>query len=282
MDPHGNIRRVPAPNRRISPRRRGSARRLLRRSPTSTGPAAPKPRVGRDRIATPPADDLSGPHAVELAGLLHELTVRLLGAEGFAQALDRLAAFAAGAVPGAVRCSVALIGEGGPLTIAGHGTAGQRFDQIQYATSTGPGLDAARTRAVVTARDLSEDPRWPALAEAACADRLGSVVAVPLDVHRVAVGALSLYAEAADGIDPGMLLTAMAVANQAEVLLGELRRRDVLVEGAAVDRAAGVIIAQRNCSVPQAYAFLQDTAQRLGLDRRTLANRLIAAVARDD
>jgi hypothetical protein len=42
-----------------------------------------------------------------------------------------------------------------------------------------------------------------------------------------------------------------------------------------------VIIAQRNCGVQDAYAFLQDTAQRLGLDRRTLADRLIAAVARN-
>jgi GAF domain-containing protein len=266
---------MPAPYRRISAPGRGPARRVLRRSPAPSRPPAP-PHSHEQAL---PAD-LSGPHAVEIAGLLHELSARLLGADGFAQALERLAAFAAGAVPGAVRCSVTLIGEGGPAAIAGHGTAGHQVDEIQYATSTGPGLEAARTRALVTAQDLTTDPRWPALAQAARSSGVCSVVAVPIDVHRVSVGALSLYAEAPDGIEAPMLLTAMAVAGQAEVLLGELRRREALMEGAVVDRAAGVIIAQRNCGVQEAYAFLQDTAQRLGLDRRTVAERLIAAVAR--
>jgi len=65
--------------------------------------------VRRDR-AEPAAAAPAGPHPVELAGLLHELTARLLGADDVPQALDRLAAFAAATVPGALRCSVALIG----------------------------------------------------------------------------------------------------------------------------------------------------------------------------
>jgi hypothetical protein len=227
---------------------------------------------------TPPGD-LSGPHAVEIAGLLHELTARLLGADSFAEAVERLAAFGASAVPGAVRCSVTLIGEGGPATITGHGPAGQQLDEVQYAVGGGPGLDAARTRTLVTSPDLARDERWPPLAAVAAESGARSVVAVPIDVQRVSVGALSLYAGRPGAIAPSTMVTAMAVANQAEVLLGELRRRDAQIEGATVDRAAGVIIAQRNCGVQEAYAFLQDTAQRLGLDRRTVAERLIAAVA---
>jgi len=42
-----------------------------------------------------------------------------------------------------------------------------------------------------------------------------------------------------------------------------------------------VIIAQRGCGVQEAYEVLRDTAQRLGLDRRTVAERLIAAAARN-
>jgi len=257
---------VPAQNRRISAPRRSPARRVLRR--------APAPGHGGAR-----SDPLSGPHAVEIAGLLHELSARLLGADSFAQAVERLAAFGAGAVPGVVRCSVTLIGEGGPATITGQGPEGQQLDEISYAVGSGPGLDAARARTLVTSPDLTGDERWPALVEAAAADGVRSVVAVPIDVQKVSVGALSLYVAAPDGISPAVLLTAMALATQAEVLLGEIRRRDALVEGAAVDRAVGVIIAQRNCGVQEAYAFLQDTAQRLGLDRRTVADRLITAVA---
>ncbi|MFF5290941.1 GAF and ANTAR domain-containing protein [Paractinoplanes globisporus] len=256
---------MPAQNRRISAPKRGPGRVLSR-------PA-------RTRGARPAA--LSGPHAIELAGLLHELSVRLLGAEGFDAALERLASFVVAAVPGTVRCSVALIGEGGPLTCTASGPCGEGVDELQYALSTGPGLDAARTRALITVTDLATDDRWPALAEPARAEGVRSVVAVPLDVPRAEVGAVSLYRDGSGGLVPDLLLTAMALVNQAEVLLGELRRRDETSTDAVVDRAVGVIIAQRGCGVREAYDVLSETAQRLGLDRRAVADRLIAAAARN-
>jgi len=148
------MRGVPAPNRRISVPKPGPARVLSR------------PARSRGARATL----LSGPHAVELAGLLHELSVRLLNAESFASGLERLAEFLVGAVPGTVRCSVALIGEGGPLTCTAAGPSGEGVDEIQYASSAGPGLDAARTRSLVTVADLTRDGRWPELAEPARAE----------------------------------------------------------------------------------------------------------------
>jgi hypothetical protein len=224
---------------------------------------------------------LSGPHAVELAGLLHELSARLLGAESFDQALERLSAFAADAVPGTVRCSVTLIGEGGPVTCTASGPCGESLDTIAYASSTGPGLDAARNRALTIADDLTGDERWPHLAEPATAAGIHAVVAVPLDVPRAEVGAVSLYLDRPGNPGPEVLLTAMALVNQAEVLLGELRRRDETSTHATVDRAVGVIIAQRGCGVREAYDVLGETAQRLGIDRQVVADRLIAAAARN-
>jgi hypothetical protein len=222
-----------------------------------------------------------GPHPVELAGLLHELSARLLSADDLPQALDRLAVFAAGAMPGILRCSVALIGENTPLIVAASGPAAQAIDDLQYEIGEGPGLDAARTRAVVTAQDLTADARWPDLTDCARAEAIHAVAAIPLDIQRASVGSLSLYTARTDSIGPDLLLTAMALVSQAEVLLGELRRREFLSEGAAVDRAAGVIIAQRGCGVQEAYDVLQDTAHRLGIDRRTVAERLVAVAARN-
>ena len=259
---------VPVPNRRISSSRRDPVRVLTRPARTRL-PAA--------RTAEP-----SGPHPLELAGLLHELSARLLSADGFTPAVDRLAMFAAGAVPGAVRCTVALIGEGGPVTRAAYGPAGAAVDEVQFGIGVaGPALEAARTRSLVAVADLPADERWPELAEAARAEGVHAVVAIPLDLPRAEVGSLSLYFDRPDAPGADHLLTAMALANQAEVLLDELRRRDALSAGAAVDRAVGVIIAQRGCGVQEAYAVLRDTAQRLGLDRLAVADRLIAAVARN-
>ncbi|WP_433793729.1 GAF and ANTAR domain-containing protein [Actinoplanes sp. CA-252034] len=268
-----------APKRRVPAAQRGA--RLARRTPKD-GTSSLTPSRRASRHATAGAGPLGvGPHPVELAGLLHEVTVRLLTADSLHQALDRFAAFATAALPGVVRCSVALIGEGGPLTAASSGTAGETFDRLQYAASAGPAMEAARTRSVVTSGDLPADERWPDLAEAAGADGLRAVAAIPLDVRRAAVGAVSIYPDRGGDVDPEVLVTAMALAGQAEVLLGELHRREALTEGAEVDRAVGVIIAQRGCGVQEAYAVLQESAQRLGLDRGTVATRLVAAAARN-
>jgi GAF domain-containing protein len=239
------------------------------------------PRTGPPRPERGFGVQPAGPHPVELAGLLHELSLRLLGADDLPRALTRLAGFAAGAVPGTLRCSVVLIGEQAPLTHAASGAEGQAFDDLQYAVGRGPGLDAARTRELVTVQNLPDDRRWPELGECARAHGVHSVAAIPIDVQRSSVGSLSVFVGQTRGINPDLLLTAMAIVNQAEVLLGELRRREALCEGATVDRAVGVIIAQRGCGVHQAYDVLRETSQRLGLDYSAVAERLIAAAARN-
>lgn len=307
-DAHGNIGQMSAPQRSSG---RLASHRVPPASGTPGNPAGQTRAVSRVRVPLPaksgsaagavtgelavpeppvtdlvpairPGDGLSaGPHPVELAGLLHELSVRILGADAVPQALDRLAAFVAGAVPGVLRCSVALIGEGGPPMLAASGARAKALDDRQYGTGNGPGLEAARNRVLVTAGELQSDPRWPELAECARAEGVYGVVSFPLDVQRTSVGSLSLFVGQPGGIAPDLLLTTMAVVNQAEVLLGELRRREGLSEGATVDRAAGVIIAQRGCGVQEAYDVLRETAQRLGMDRRAVAERLIAAAARN-
>jgi hypothetical protein len=252
--------------------------------PKAEASTPPKAEVSTPRGADPAtreAGDPPAPHPVELAGLLHELSVHLLAADDLSRALDRLAVFAAGAVPGVLRCSVTLIADGEPLTLAASGPQAQALDDLQYAIGQGPGLDAARARTLVSTQDLPADPRWPELADCARAQGVHSVAAVPLDVQRSSVGAMTLFVAQPHGIDPDLLLTAMAIVNQAEVLLAELTRREALSEDATVDRAVGVIIAQRGCGVREAYDVLRDTAQRLGMDRRSVAKRLVAAAARN-
>lgn len=280
----------------MSAPQRSSGRLVSRRVPPASGAPGSRPgaaaRVPNAAPATalpvPPAGGaafpglpVTGPHPMELAGLLHQLSARLLAADDTTQALDRLAVFTAEVLPEVLSCSVALIGEGEPLTRAASGPQAKALDDRQYAVGQGPGLDATRTRALVTVDDLAADERWPELADCARAAGVHAAVAIPLDVARTAVGALCLFVARPGGAGPELLITAMALVNQAEVLLGELDRRTALSEGATVDRAAGVIIAQRGCGVQEAYDILQETAQRLGIDRRAVAERLIAAAARN-
>ncbi|MEV6632339.1 ANTAR domain-containing protein [Actinoplanes sp. NPDC051470] len=264
------------------------------------GPSLPAPRDAADpapaevarpgsavvipsEVVRPGAGGLALPQTstVEVAGLLHELSERLLSADDVAGALERLAVFTAGTIPGAVRCSVALITEGEGPSLTASGSDGRGVDDCQFETGEGPVLEAARTRTLVLTQDLPNDPRWPALGDSARDEDVHAVAAIPLDVRRTSVGALSIYVRQAQSIRPELLLTAMAIVNQAEILLSELSRRAALSQGATVDRAIGVIIAQRGCGVREAYDVLQETAQRLGMDRQSVAERLIAAAARD-
>lgn len=262
----------------------------------AVGSGLPAPRDAAD-LALPPASDVVLPDevvrpgasreialpdtaAVELAGLMHELSERLLSADDVNQALERLAVFTVAAVPGAVRCSVVLITEGVGPTLTASGSDGRAVDECQLETGEGPSLEAARTRTMVITQNLLSDPRWPDLADCALDEDVHAVAAVPLDVQRSSVGALGIYVRKPQGIGPELLLTAMAIVNQAEILLSELSRRAALGQSATVDRAIGVIIAQRGCGVREAYDVLQETAQRLGMDLQSVAERLIAAAAR--
>lgn len=242
-------------------------------------------------MTEPHAPPVDVPHPVELAGLLHELTALLIDAVDLREAVQRLASFTARSLPGTLRCSVTLIGDGLPMTLAASETRCRELDDVQYASGQGPGLDATRTRTVTICQDLADDDRWPALS--ACAARLGvrAVASLPLDVQRHSVGALNLYVPRRGSVDPQLLITAMAVAGQSELLLAEVLRRNAqaavtadlvasLKLGASVDHAIGVIVAQRGCDVQQAYAILQETAERLDLRPHVVAERLLATASR--
>jgi GAF domain-containing protein len=231
------------------------------------------------------------PHPVELAGLLHELTAQLLASPDVHDSLERIAGLAAGALPEAVRCSVVLIGDGTPTVTAARGEQACELDGLQHATGQGPALDALRTRSVVTCRDLTTDPRWPAIGDCARRSGVGAVASVPMDVRRNAVGALTVFVARPDGVDAHVMITAMALAGQAEILLGEVLRRQSEAEaagqlvatrlaGATVDQAVGVIVAQRGCGVDEAYEILRETSERLHTHPQDVAERLVRAAVR--
>jgi hypothetical protein len=240
---------------------------------------------------TRPSSQVDVLHPVELAGLLHEVTALLLDAVDLSEGVERLAAFTARSLPGILRCSVSLIGDGIPMTLAASSARGRELDDVQYATGQGPGLDATRTRTVVTCQDLTTDDRWPALSACAATVGVRSVASVPLDVQRHSVGSLNLFLPVADAIGPHLLVTTMALTGQAELLFAEVHRRttqatataDLVTSargGATVDHAVGVIVAQRGCDVRQARAILQETAERLKLRPVVVAERLLATASR--
>ena len=224
---------------------------------------------------------------MELVGLLHELTAMLLGATEIESALADLARFAALAVRGVARCSVLLITEGRPAVSGSSETSRRKIDDVQQDEATGPSLDALRTRETVVSTDLTVDPRWPALQPAAVGAGVHTAIALPIDVRRDAVGALTLYLTEADAAQADRMVAAMAIAGQAALLLGEVLRRSEETprsaqepSDATVNHAVGLIMAQRGCGPAEAFEVIDETATRLAVSPRVVAERLLETAQR--
>ncbi|WP_213452223.1 GAF and ANTAR domain-containing protein [Rhizomonospora bruguierae] len=232
------------------------------------------------------------PHLVEVTALLRELTARLIRAEDLQHALDVLAGTAVAAVPGVALCGVTVLRDGHPATIATAGTPpvdGAGVDQLQYDTGEGPCLEAIRSRALTASPDLTSERRWTRWTPRARELGVHSVLSVPMDVDEAVVGALNLYGTRPAAMDDQAQLTALLIAEHAGLLLGSVVERgeraeltarlvEDLREGAALDHAIGIVMAQRRCTAAEALAVLRDAAEALDVRPRVVAERLIAAV----
>jgi hypothetical protein len=104
-------------------------------------------------------------------------------------------------------------------------------------------------------------------------------------------GALNLYYTTAASLTVPALRTGLLAAEQAGLLFGAVvdRSRDRahierLRSGAdrdrsAVDRAVGILMAQRGCDEQQAFTVLEEAADAAGSDVASVAAKLVSTVA---
>jgi hypothetical protein len=145
-------------------------------------------------------------------------------------------------------------------------------------------LDAMRARDVVIAQCLDEEPRWPVWRDSALGHGVHGVLAYPFDVDPHTLGALTLYGGRCHALSGDVPLVAMLVADHASLLL---RFRMRQLEGAALaevpeeamlERAIGIVMAQRGCPPEQALRHLHDAATHLGVGLPAVAERLVRSV----
>lgn len=227
---------------------------------------------------------------VETIALLRRLTAQLVVSTDLDEALRQLTATAADLVSGRGWCAMTVIRAGGPTTAAASGTLPVELDEAQYRFGDGPCLTAIRTREMVLVVDLATDSRWPQWRDHALGQDVRGVLAVPVDIDDHVLGALNLYADDPDGFPPGVELAAMLVAEHAGLLLSAVLDRTRLTgvtadltaalgDGETVNRAIGILMAQRSCSADAALDVLQRAATTLRLPLPTIAARLVDTVA---
>ncbi len=125
-----------------------------------------------------------------------------------------------------------LMNAAGHQTVIGtSGAVASRLEEIQFDLGEGPNFDASRTNRTVGSDNLHDElkdgmlPRWPAFAPAALTAGINAVTAVPLSVHGVRLGSLSMYRSSPGRLDEHQRATAHAYSGAAVVVLLHLQER---------------------------------------------------------
>ncbi|WP_377322786.1 GAF and ANTAR domain-containing protein [Pimelobacter simplex] len=125
-----------------------------------------------------------------------------------------------------------LMNAAGHQTVIGtSGAVASRLEEIQFDLGEGPNFDASRTNRTVGSDNLHDElkdgmlPRWPAFAPAALTAGISAVTAVPLSVHGVRLGSLSMYRSSPGRLDEYQRATAHAYGGAAVVVLLHLQER---------------------------------------------------------
>ncbi len=229
-------------------------------------------------------------HLVEIVAALKEVTALITAAGALPDAAEGLAKAMGEILPGHVRCGVTLVCEGTPAVLASAALPDEILDETQYSDGDGPCLTAIRARDIIVSPDLTAETRWPAWTALAARHGICGVLSYPFDVDTFTLGAINLYADRAHGLADDVPIIAMLVADHASLLLRVRRQQfaqdDQLARAMAaadgdtvVERAIGIVMAQRGCPPEQALRHLHEAATHLGADLTAVAQRLVHTVA---
>jgi GAF domain-containing protein len=228
--------------------------------------------------------------ALETAALLRELTAGLIAVADFDEALTQLVRIAREAVPGVAWCGFTALRAGEPAGVAASDPALAGLDDLTHGPDS-PAMSAIHRREMVLAEDLRREERWPAWTARARQLGVRGVISAPVDVDEQVIGAINLYASAAEPLTTRHQLTAMLLAEHVGLLLAAVRDRQrhaaradeldsaLLGEG-VVGQAIGVIMTQRGCPAPEALRVLRSAAAALDIPLREVAERLVVTVSR--
>jgi GAF domain-containing protein len=161
--------------------------------------------------------------------------------------------------------AILLADEHGTLSLVAASTEQARLLELfQLQDEEGPCLDCFRTGTVVTCPDLNAVPQqWP---------RFTAVTAVPMRLREQALGAMNLFAAAADGVDPEAATAAQALADVATIgILHEraFSRQEIVIEqlrGAlnsrvVIEQAKGILSERGRISIDAAFTALRGYAR---------------------
>lgn len=204
--------------------------------------------------------------------------------------LREVAVFAVQAIPGADGAGLTLFEADRSDTVVKSDPFVAAVDDIQYGLGEGPCITAAANRQVVRSGSLGGDRRWPRFGPRV--GRLGvhSALSLPLIASNEVVGAMNVYAHAADAFDEraeriGSLFAApAAIAVQNAQVLAQTRRLAAHLERAVanravIDQAIGILISRGAGTADQAFTRLRQMSQHQHVKVTAVAADLVREAA---
>ncbi|WP_378741310.1 ANTAR domain-containing protein [Nocardia brasiliensis] len=231
-------------------------------------------------------------HAPDALAVHFEVLTRtLLTATTVGETLQQIAAAVVVLIPDALLVSLTLRrADGTFFTPVATDDIAVELDQVQYRTSQGPCLDAARPNgpAFAASDDLSNETRWPYFAAAATRHGLGAVLSTELPAAAgpdALSGALNIYfhphgLNAQDKHRALLLAThaALALAHTHATEIADLRHtqlRKAIDSRDVIGQAKGILMARRGLTAEQAFDLLRRTSQDLNIKLSDLAATLV-------
>ncbi|GIF17184.1 GAF and ANTAR domain-containing protein [Actinoplanes teichomyceticus] len=207
--------------------------------------------------------------------------------------LDKIAQLAKHTIPGAAEVSVTLLRGDNAHTAAFTGELARNLDEVQYERGHGPCLDASTGTASLSVPDTSSEDRWSDWARDAQQAGALSSLSIGLPVQEKITGALNIYATKPHAFDDDAIALAQTFAGFAAVGLANAHLYDTqatlashmqkaMESRAVIEQAKGIIMGQRRCTAPEAFAILTKLSQDSNRKLRDVATALVDKAASPD
>ena len=220
----------------------------------------------------------------QLAETFAEISRILLAEPDVKRTLDKMCQLLVETVDGCDHAVVTVVRNQILDSPASNDDVGPAVDAIQLEVDEGPCLEAIRGHYTVVTDDLSSEPRWPRFSRRVVESTgVRSMLAFRLSVADDTLGSLNLYSKypsafTEESIAVGTIFAAHAsVALRAAQTKEDLARlREAVEARALVAQALGILMGRQGISSQAAMQILHRGAERLEIELRELARRVIA------
>ena len=235
--------------------------------------------------------DQAGAEDDGLADSLAALAQLSTGKLDLLDLLTQVATFAVRAIPGADGAGLTLIEADRSDTIVKSEQFVHEVDDIQYSLGQGPCISAAAAGRTMRSGSLGQDPRWPEFGSRVAALGVHSVLSLPLVTADGVVGAMNVYAHAADAFDDRsehlgeLFAVPAAIAVQNAQILAQTQRlaanlQAALTNRAVIDQAIGILMSRSGITADEAFERLRTLSQREHTRLAEIATGVVEAAVR--